>query len=168
MTGAIYDVGSMWELVAARAAASGDRTMLIDESDRTVTFGDFRDRCEVVAAGLHAMGVGPSTAVSWQLPTRIETIVLSMALARLGAVQNPIIHIYREREVAFALHQTGAEFFFVPGVWKDFDFVSMAETISVGADRPPAVVVAYESLPQGDPATLPPPPPPGRAMKSHI
>ena len=52
------------------------------------------------------MGVGPSTPVSWQLPTRIETIVLSMALARLGVVQNPIIHIYREREVAFALAQT--------------------------------------------------------------
>jgi len=31
---AIYDVGSMWELVARRAAASPDRPMLIDENDR--------------------------------------------------------------------------------------------------------------------------------------
>ena len=107
------------------------------------------------------MGVGPSTAVSWQLPTRIETIVLSMALARLGVVQNPIIHIYREREVAFALAQTGAEFFFVPGVWKGFDYVAMADKIGAGLQRPPTVVVAYDSLPEGDPATLPAPPPPG-------
>jgi len=158
---AIYDVGSMWELVEARAAASGDRVMVIDESGRSLTFGDFRDRCEIVAAGLHAMGVGASTPVSWQLPTRIETIVLSTALARLGVVQNPIIHIYREREVAFALAQTGAEFFFVPGTWKDFDFVAMANKIRSGLERPPNVVVAYDSLPEGDPATLPPPPPPG-------
>ena len=82
--------------------------MLVDEAGRTMTFVAFRDRCEVVAAGLYAMGVRPTTPVSWQLPTRIETIVLSMALARLGVVQNPIIHIYREREVAFALAQTGA------------------------------------------------------------
>jgi cyclohexanecarboxylate-CoA ligase len=161
VTDAIYDVGSMWELVEARATASPDRRMLIDESGRAVTFGEFRRRCEVTAAGLHAMGVGPSTPVSWQLPTRIETIVLSMALARLGVVQNPIIHIYREREVAFALAQTGAQFFFVPGTWKDFDFVAMAEKIGAGLERPPTVVVTYDSLPEGDPATLPPPPPAG-------
>ena len=161
MTDAIYDVGSMWELVEARAAASPGRVMLIDESGRQVTFGAFRDRCEVVAAGLHAMGIGPSTPVSWQLPTRIETVVLSMALARLGVVQNPIIHIYREREVAFALAQTRARFFFVPGLWRDFDFVAMAEKIGAGLDRAPTVVTAYDLLPEGDPATLPPPPPPG-------
>jgi len=159
--GAIYDVGSMWELVEARAAASGPRRMLVDEADREVTFGEFRDRCEVVAAGLYAMGVRPGSVVSWQLPTRIETIVLSFALARLGAIQNPIIHIYREREVAFALAQTQASLFFVPGVWKDFDYVAMAEKIGAEMADPPKVVVAYDTLPEGDPATLPPPPAPG-------
>ncbi|HAM01900.1 MAG TPA: cyclohexanecarboxylate-CoA ligase, partial [Acidimicrobiaceae bacterium] len=82
-----------WELVERRAAATPDRRMLLDEADRVVTFAGFRDRCERVAAGLHALGIGPGTPVSWQLPSRIETVVLSMALARLGAVQNPILHI---------------------------------------------------------------------------
>jgi non-ribosomal peptide synthetase component E (peptide arylation enzyme) len=126
---AIYDVGSMWELVARRAAASPDRLMLIDENDRTMTFRQFAARCETVAAGLVGLGIGPGSVVSWQLPSRIETVVLSMALARLGVVQNPIIHIYREREVSFALRQTEASFFFVPGVWKDVDYVAMAEKI---------------------------------------
>jgi cyclohexanecarboxylate-CoA ligase len=157
---AIYDVGSMWELVARRAAASPDRPMLIDENDRIMTFGQFARRAETVAAGLYDRGIGPGSVVSWQLPSRIETIVLSLALARLGAVQNPIIHIYREREVAFALRQTGASFFFVPGVWKDFDYVAMAEKIGGDLDRPPTVLVAYDSLPEGDPAVLPPAPGP--------
>ncbi len=158
MSESIYDVGSMWELVARRAAASPDRPMLIDEHDRTLSFGQFAARCEVVAAGLHEMGIGPGSVVSWQLPSRIETIVLSLALARLGAVQNPIIHIYREREVAFALRQTGATFFFVPGIWKDVDYVGMAEKIGQDLDRAPRIVVAYDRLPEGDPAGLPPPP----------
>ena len=158
MSPAIYDVASIWELVEARAAASPDRRMLVDEADRAVTFGAFRDRCEVVAAGLQAVGVGPGSVVSWQLPTRIETVVLSMALARLGAVQNPIIHIYREREVAFALRETKAQHVFVPGTWKDFDYASMVGDIAKGLDSPPEVHVAYDSLPEGDPAALPPPP----------
>jgi len=136
--------------------------MFVDESGRRMTFGQFHDRCELVAAGLAAMGVGPGTVVSWQLPSRIETIVLSMALARLGAVQNPIIHIYREREVAYALRETKAELFFVPGTWKGFDYQAMAAAIGAELETPPAVVTAYDSLPEGDPADLPPPPAPGR------
>ena len=157
----IYDVGSMWELVERRADASPDRLMLVDEWDRRMTFGEFRDRSARVAAGLHAMGVGARTAVSWQLPSRMETVILSTALARLGVTQNPIIHIYREREVAFALRQTGAEVFFVPGTWRGFDYADMAERIAGELDRVPTVVTVYDegSLPEGDPSGLPPAPP---------
>lgn len=163
MSGPIYDVGSLWELVERRALASPDRRMLVDQDDRAVTFAEFRDRCTAVAAGLHDLGIGPGTPVSWQLPSRIETVVLSMALARLGAVQNPIIHIYREREVAFALRQTGAEHFFVPGHWRGFDYLSMAQAIVADIGAPPRLHVALDELPEGDPASLPPPPSPQAA-----
>ena len=65
--------------------------------------------------------------MSWQLPTRIETVVLSIALCRLGAVQNPIIHLYREREVGFAVRQTRAEVLVVPRRWRDTDYVALAD-----------------------------------------
>ena len=159
VSGTIDDANTMWELVERRAALSRHRPMIVDESDRRMTFGELRDRSEAVAAGLHALGVGPGTVVSWQLPSRIETVILSTALARLGAVQNPIIHIYREREVAFALRQTGAELFVVPGVWKGFDFEAMAAAIGAELDRPPSLLTVYDSLPEADPAGLPPPPP---------
>ncbi|HEX3947310.1 MAG TPA: AMP-binding protein, partial [Acidimicrobiales bacterium] len=92
---AITGARTIWELVDRRAAASPDRPMLIDAAGQVLTFGAFRDRAEVVAAGLLARGVGPGSVASWQLPTRMDTVVLSMALSRLGAVQNPIIHLYR-------------------------------------------------------------------------
>ena len=121
---------TMWELLEARAAASPDVVVLIDQDDREITFGALRDLAERTAAGLHGMGVTAGTRVTWQLPTRIETVALSLALARLGAVQNPIIPIYRDREVGFVVGQTGAEFLCVPGDWNGFDFVAMAERIA--------------------------------------
>jgi acyl-CoA synthetase (AMP-forming)/AMP-acid ligase II len=110
-----------------------------------------------MAAALHALGIAEGTPVSWQLPTRIDTIVLSAALSRLGAVQNPIIHLYRDREVGFALRQTGARFFVIPGEWRGFDFAALAERVTADLDEKPTVLILGD-LPEGDPAGLPPAP----------
>ncbi len=149
---------TMWELVDRRAAASPERAMLIGEDGETLTFGAFRDRAERVAAALLGMGVVEGSVVSWQLPTRVDSVVLSIALARLGAVQNPIIHLYREREVGFALRQTGASLFVIPGTWRGTDFAALAERALEGAPRRPAVVSIEDGLPEADPGVLPPPP----------
>jgi cyclohexanecarboxylate-CoA ligase len=158
MSDPIYDASTMWELVARRAEQTPHRPMLLDESGNKISFGRFAERCAALASALYTLGIGPGTVVSWQLPTRIDSVVLSMALARLGAVQNPILHIYREREVAFVLSQMGSEFFFVPGMFKGFDFAAMAERVSKELERPPAVVVADAGLPSAGPDSLPPPP----------
>jgi cyclohexanecarboxylate-CoA ligase len=150
---------TLWELVDRRADASPQRPVLIAADGETITCAGFRDRAERVAAGLHAMGIGTGSVVSWQLPTRIETVVLSMALARLGAVQNPIIHLYREREVGFALRQTGASHFVIPGTWRDVDYAALAGRAMRGAPRTPTLIVTADGLPEGDPASLPAPPP---------
>ena len=155
----IYDARTFWELLQRRVEISGDRTMLIDETDRTVTFVELTDRAEQVAAGLHALGVGESTPVTWILPTRIETIVVSFALCRLGAVQNPIIHIYRHREVRFCIAETGARLVIHPGTWGGFDYGAMIDEVTADLDPRPETLVGYDTLPTGDPATLPPPRP---------
>ncbi|HEX4128015.1 MAG TPA: AMP-binding protein [Acidimicrobiales bacterium] len=149
---------TMWELVDRRAQVSPDHPMLIAADGETLTFGQFRTRVERVAAGLHGMGITTGSIVSWQLPTRIEAVVLSIALARLGAVQNPIIHLYREREVGFALRQTGAELFVVPAAWRGTDFVAIAEAALAGVADPPTILTTEAGLPEGDPGVLPPPP----------
>ena len=149
---------TMWELVDRRAAASADHPMLIAADGETVTFGAFRDRAERVAAGLQGMGVREGSVVSWQLPTRIDTVVLSIALSRLGAVQNPIIHLYREREVGFALRQTGASLFVIPRTWRDIDFGAIAQRALTDAASRPTILTTDEGLPERDPASLPPPP----------
>ncbi|MGN6475024.1 MAG: AMP-binding protein, partial [Mycobacteriales bacterium] len=112
----LMEAPTIWELVRRRAAESGDGPLLIDTTGRRVGFAEFAAQVERVAAGLVSLGIGPGTKVTWQLPTRIESVVLSMALARLGAVQNPVLHLYREREVGAVLRASRPDFFIVPGV----------------------------------------------------
>jgi cyclohexanecarboxylate-CoA ligase len=149
---------TMWELVERRADASPDHPMLIAADGTTLTFGAFRDGANRVAAGLQAMGVDAGTVVSWQLPTQIDTIVLSLALSRLGAIQNPIIHLYREREVGFALRQTAASLFIIPSEWRGIDFSAIAERALENVADPPRLFILDDGLPDADPSSLPPPP----------
>ncbi|MFI6059065.1 class I adenylate-forming enzyme family protein [Streptomyces sp. NPDC051286] len=155
---------TFWELIERRAALTPDRPVLIQD-DRTLTFGELRDRCERVAAGLYGLGVRPGSVVAWQLPTRLETALLSFALTRLGAVQSPVIPFYRDREVGFALRESKAAFFAVPGTWRGFDHVAMAHRIAADLEQPPQILEAYEELPDGHPAVLPPPPVDGTAVR---
>ena len=130
-----------WELLVARSEATPDALLALDERGQQVTFAGYRDRAEVVAAGLADRGVGEGSVVVWQLPTWIESFVLMGALVRLGATQVPLIPSYRAREVSFIIRQTGAEFFVVPSPWKKFDYPDMARTIAGEVDGLDLLVV---------------------------
>ncbi|MDQ1696201.1 MAG: cyclohexanecarboxylate-CoA ligase, partial [Frankiaceae bacterium] len=165
MTSSLLEAPTIWELVRRRAELSGDRVMLLDTSGGRMTFGELSSRAEEVAAGLLAQGIGSGTTVTWQLPTRIDSVVVSIALARLGAVQNPVLHLYREREVGAVLRQSRPEFFLVPGRWRDRDYGAMAKTLAAEIYPPPVVIELGDQLPTGDPTALPPPPSSGTEMR---
>jgi acyl-CoA synthetase (AMP-forming)/AMP-acid ligase II len=89
------------------------------------------------------------------LPTTLDALVLCAALMRLSAVQNPILPIYREREVRFIARQTEARLLCVPGVWRGFDYAAMARELA--ASQPGLdVLVVDTALPEADPVRLPP------------
>ena len=151
--------GSLWGLVESAAARWPDAPMLVSRQDDRCSFSGFRERAEVMAAGLAAKGIVAGDVVSWILPTWVDTVVLSAALARLGAVQNPIIAIYRDREVGFCCRQTGARFLLTPGVFGGFDFGAMGARIAARIGGLRHFIVSPGAFPCGDPATLSPPRP---------
>ncbi|MGH9085075.1 MAG: AMP-binding protein [Acidimicrobiales bacterium] len=158
------DGGSLWELVERRAAATPDALAAVDEDGRTLTWAETKTEAERAAAGFTRLGIGPGDVVSWQLPTWLESKLLVLALARIGAIQNPMLPIYREREVGFIVRQAKSKVLVVPSTWAGFDFEAMAKGIAAavkdegGQDL--QVLVADKALPQGDPSSLPPPPDP--------
>jgi cyclohexanecarboxylate-CoA ligase len=150
----IEDARSVWELIEARAVLTPDRVMLFD-GERATTFAEYRDLVERAAAGYATLGVGPDVPVSWQLPTWTEAAVLVGALCRLGAVQNPMLPIYRQRELSFITGQLHTRLLVTPSVWSKVDYATMAQ--EVAADRPGLqTIVADRDNPEGDPASLAP------------
>jgi acyl-coenzyme A synthetase/AMP-(fatty) acid ligase len=125
---------SLWQLIDARAKASPNVMMAIDEAGRTMTFAEYHDQCLRVAAALHERGVGVGTRVSWLLPSRMETFALVGALAYLGAVQNPMIPIYRHREVSFIARQTACELLITIGTFRNFDYPAMVMDATSGIE----------------------------------
>jgi acyl-CoA synthetase (AMP-forming)/AMP-acid ligase II len=151
----MLEAPNLWELVLARASETPDARMVVDERGNTLTFAEYRDAAERAAAGFAGMGVGSGNVVSWQLPTWIESMVLVGALSRLGAIQNPILPIYREREVGFIARQARSKLLLVPSSFRGFDYEAMARGIA--SDVPGLeVVVSDRSLPSGDAASLAP------------
>lgn len=158
----MLDASTLWGLIEARAAETPDVLMAVDEDSREMTFADYRDRVARAAAGLAAdHGIGAGDVITWQLPTWLESMVLVGAISRLGAVQNPVLPIYREREVGFCVRQTGAKLLVVPTRFGGFDFEAMATKIAAEVNvegGSVAVLTADRDLPDGDPAELLAPP----------
>jgi acyl-CoA synthetase (AMP-forming)/AMP-acid ligase II len=150
-------VQTFWHLITEAAARAPSRVVLADDHGRTLTTSQLQAAAEQVAAGLR---VQPGTVVSWQLPTTIEGIVVLAALARAGAVQNPIIPILREREVGLMTRAVGTELFITVETWRGFDHAGMARDLGldvVSIDLEGGMASDLR-LPMADPAGLPAPP----------
>ena len=102
----IDDARSVWELIERRVDGHARPRDALRRRPRHDVRASTATLAERAAAGLHALGVGADVNVSWQLPTWTESAVLVGALCRLGAVQNPMLPIYRYREVSFIAKQT--------------------------------------------------------------
>jgi len=102
---------SLSAMLAARARATPDRLYLIEgkrEGGRQHTYGELAARAARMAVALRRAGLGAGDVVSWQLPNWFESAALAAAIDRIGAISNPIISIYREREVTFVCRQSCA------------------------------------------------------------
>lgn len=132
------------DLLVDRVNRTPDAVAAVDETGRTVTFGELGALSRRVAQELLAHGVAASTRVAWQLPTWTETLVLVCALSRVGAVQIPLPYAYREHEVRAAMDQTEADLLITPEGWRGYDYSAMVTRLS--AQRPD---LAHAALSRG-------------------
>ncbi|WP_211231076.1 class I adenylate-forming enzyme family protein [Streptomyces sulphureus] len=152
--GTYLDGTGIWDLVLRRAEATPGTQLVVDETRRRMTFGEYRDAAERVAAGLAERGVRAGDVVSWQLPSRIDTMVLLAALSRLGAVQNPLIMMLREPDVEFICRQAGSRFLIVPEEFRGYGHGAMADALALRQEGL-RVVRTDGGLPEADPVGLP-------------
>src|SRR3989442_6512040 len=122
--------------VGGRARGTPGRVSLIGgrrEGGRSYTFGGLAARAVRMAGALLGLGVRPGQVVSWQLPNWFEAAELAVAIGSIGAVSNPIIAIYREREMSFVCRQARARVLIVPGVVRGVDHRELARAVRAAA-----------------------------------
>jgi acyl-CoA synthetase (AMP-forming)/AMP-acid ligase II len=146
---------SLSGMLDERASATPDRVLLIDESGRRVTCDEFRTETLRVATNLSDLGIVGGMLVSWVLPTCIDTLVVMAALSRLGTVQNPIIPIYRRREISHIVDEASVDVMIVTPTWRGFDYLGLAKELAVERAGRPMVLQIEDVLS-------------GRQRESHV
>ena len=78
-----------------------------------------------IALGLTALGIGPGDVVAAQLPNWRHFTALYLACVRIGAVINPLMPIFRQRELTYMLSFGEAKVIVVPQSYRGFDYPGM-------------------------------------------
>jgi acyl-CoA synthetase (AMP-forming)/AMP-acid ligase II len=94
----LWDDQRIGNLVPNQAARTPDRELFVFEG-RRVSYREFDAWVTTVASDLVRRGVRRGDRVMVQLPNCLEALVLQVAAFRIGAVDMPVIPIYREHEV---------------------------------------------------------------------
>jgi cyclohexanecarboxylate-CoA ligase len=114
----------------ACVAACPDKLALtaVSLESGTVTRFTYREMAAMadrIAIGLSRLGVGRDDVVSMQLPNWWQFTLTYLACSRIGAVLNPLMHIFRERELSFMLKHGKSKIVIVPKLFRGFDHEQM-------------------------------------------
>ncbi len=109
-------------------------TALRVETDVTTrfTYRELATMADRIAVGLARLGVGKSDIVACQLPNWWQFTLVYLACSRIGAVMNPLMHIFRERELNFMLKHGEAKVMIAPKSFRGFDFEQMVTGLQAG------------------------------------
>jgi acyl-coenzyme A synthetase/AMP-(fatty) acid ligase len=148
---AYYEAGYWTEdsfnaLARAQAEMRPDKLYIFD-STTSLTYADFREKALRLAVGLKRSGVQRGERVAVQLPNWTEFPIIAAALSRIGAIIVPIMPIYRDGEVQYALQNSGAVAAITCVDFRGFGHLAMFEGVLSEA---PSVKSLYVARPPAD------------------
>lgn len=131
-----------------RAKGLPDKLAIVDRKS-SYTFQQFADVVDRVALALQAHGVSQGDVVSFQLPNWNEFLILHFATTRIGAISNPLIPIYRDREIGYMVKEAESKVLVIPDVFRDFDYTEMIARLRPQWPSLEHVFVIGEHVPEG-------------------
>lgn len=111
-----------------------DKAAFVDHNSMTgrrttLTFRQLDRLSRRIAVGLAKRGVEAGDVVACQLPNWWEVPALHLACVRIGAILNPLMPIFRARELRFMLGLAEAKALVIPRRFRDFDYPALAAEI---------------------------------------
>jgi cyclohexanecarboxylate-CoA ligase len=96
---------------------------------KTFTYREMDALASRIAIGLTKLGIGKNDVVSMQLPNWWQFTLTYLACSKIGAVINPLMHIFRERELSFMLKHGESKVVIAPKIFRGFDFEAMIQSL---------------------------------------
>ncbi|BCT89202.1 cyclohexanecarboxylate-CoA ligase [Acinetobacter variabilis] len=123
-----------------------DKTALVsfkveNQTEQTFSYQQIWDMTNKIALGLKQLGIEKNDVVSCQLPNWWEFTLLYLACSRIDAVLNPLMPIFRERELEFMLKHGESKVFVVPKIFRNFSHEQLANQLHNKLDTLKHVVV---------------------------
>ncbi|MDO8768977.1 MAG: cyclohexanecarboxylate-CoA ligase [Burkholderiaceae bacterium] len=111
-----------------------DKVALTDSNSETgqaakLTYGQLLNLSKRIGLGLAALGVERGDVVSFQLPNWWQFVALHLACLRIGAVTNPLMPIFRHRELSFMLGLAESKVMIVSKAFRGFDHAGMMREV---------------------------------------
>lgn len=148
------------DLFVRNAAETPDADALVDPPNRSkfiagqparLTYAQARETVDRIAAGLLDLGVKKDEVVMLQLPNIVELACVYLAIARIGAIANPLSVMHRTHELRHAMSMTEPRVYITTTNFSGFNFAEMVmsikddfpclkSVIAIGDDLPPGVL----------------------------
>ena len=130
----LWDDRTIHDYMDAAVAANPDGVAITDFSSMTgrattLSYRQLQRIGDRMALGLSTLGVGRGDVVAVQLPNWWHFAALYLACMRLGAAINPLMPIFRHREMGFMLNFAEAKVVVVPRRFRGFDHPEMIRQI---------------------------------------
>eukprot|EP00163_Fabomonas_tropica_P000499 TRINITY_DN10308_c0_g2_i1.p1 TRINITY_DN10308_c0_g2~~TRINITY_DN10308_c0_g2_i1.p1 ORF type:complete len:249 (-),score=39.53 TRINITY_DN10308_c0_g2_i1:236-982(-) len=134
------------DYLAQAIASTPDREAIVSyqvtsDTRTSLTYQELDQKVTRMAAGLAGMGIEKGDVIACQLPNWWQTTALHLACMRIGAILNPLMPIFRERELRFMLRHGEAKLLVIPKVFRDFDYEAMVDGIRPELDKLETVLV---------------------------
>lgn len=95
----------------------------------TFSFSELSSCVLRIATNLRQLGVEHGDVVSFQIPNWWQFIAVHLACVRIGAISNPLMPIFRDRELDFMVSSSGSKVLIVPKIFRKFDHRKLAARI---------------------------------------
>ncbi|WP_238366892.1 AMP-binding protein [Mesobacterium pallidum] len=123
------------DLLDRAIAADPDKTAIVayradagyEAPVATLSYSQLGEAVSKAAGAFSALGIGKGDVVGIMLPNWVEFVISALALTRIGAVPNPLMHIFRERELRFMCAFAETKAMIVPKTFRGHDFEAMMD-----------------------------------------
>jgi salicylate---[aryl-carrier protein] ligase len=117
------------DALRATAKIHAERHIFISD-ERSVTFAEFDEATDRLAAGLLDLGLRTGDRAIFQMGTTVETAIALLACYKIGLIPVCSVPQHREVEIGQLARQSSAKGYFVQADFSNFDLVAFARQMT--------------------------------------